>query len=491
MTLRNRMIKSAAWYATTRVWMGVLQWGVGILLARLLMPKDYGLFAMALSVVAVLELLQSFGLGVAIVQRQDLKRRHHNAIFWTMLALSVGIALVAIVAATVAAHVYSEPRLIWMVRLLALSFIFDSFGMVPYNLLTKEIEFRGRSLAEAGAVVVSSLVALAMGYLGFAFWALVVAHLVRSFVRSIGMALACRWWPGFEVSFEKMREIVAFGLRITGSHVIHVLSGTVQTGILARSLGAGDLGIYSMAGSLGKRNPLHKVSTSVLNQLSLPVFSKLQHDDAYLRRHFLKLSKYLAAIAIPLQLGMALVAQDMVLLLLTVKWLAIVPFVQIFSVGGILDIMPLPSTPLLTARGKSKMLVRLAMFHASVMTLAYFVGSHWGLRGVAIAWFGSFTVVRAVLLWLSLREIKVPVGEYLGTIASPVVAALGMTAVVLLVQPFVPGLSGSIERLALSVGAGAVAYGTLLLLFDRSFGRELRGILLEMLPWRSTRKADA
>jgi O-antigen/teichoic acid export membrane protein len=485
------MIRSAAWYASTRVWMGVLQWGVGILLARLLMPKDYGLFAMALSVVALLELLQSLGLGVSIVQRQDLKRRHHNAIFWTMLALSVGIALVATVAASVAAHVYNEPRLIWMVRLLAISFIFDSFGMVPYNLLTKEIEFRGRSLAEAIAVVVSSLVALALGYFGFAFWALVIAHVIRSFVRSIGMAVACRWWPGLEVGFEKMREIVVFGLRVTGAHVIQVLAGTVQTGILGRSLGAGDLGIYSMASSLGKRNPLHKVSTSVLNQLSLPVFSKLQHDDAYLRRHFLKLSKYLAAIAIPLQLGMALVALDIVLLLLTAKWLAIVPFVRIFAVGGILDIMPLPSTPLLTARGKSKMLVRLAMFHASVMTLAYFVGSHWGLMGVAVAWFGSFIIVRAVLLWLSLREIQVPVREYFGTIAPPVLAALGMTAVVLLLQPFVPGLPGSVERLSLTVGAGAVAYGTLLLLLDRSFGRELRGILLEMLPWSSTRKADA
>lgn len=491
MNLRSRMIRSAAWYASTRVWMGLLQWGVGILLARLLMPKDYGLFAMAISVVAVLELLQSLGLGVSIVQRQDLKRKHHNAIFWTMFALSVGIALIATVAASVAAHVYSEPRLIWMVRLLAISFIFDSFGMVPYNLLTKEIEFRGRSLAEGCAVVVSSLVALALGYFGFAFWALVVAHVIRSLVRSVGMALACRWWPGFEVSFEKMREIVTFGLRVTGAHVIQVLAGTVQTGILGRSLGAGDLGIYSMAGSLGKRNPLHKVSTSVLNQLSLPVFSKLQHDDAYLRRHFLKLSKYLAAIAIPLQLGMALVAQDMVLLLLTAKWIAIVPFVRIFSVGGILDIMPLPSTPLLTARGKSKLLVRLAMFHATVVTLAYFVGSHWGLMGVAVAWFGSFTVVRTVLLWLSLREIEVPFRQYFAAIAPPVLAALGMTAVVLLVQPFVPGLPGSVERLALTVGAGAVAYGLLLLLLDRSFGRELKGILLELLPGGSARKADA
>ena len=197
--------------------------------------------------------------------------------------------------------------------------------------------------------------------------------------------------------------------------MIHVLSGTVQTGILARTLGAGDLGIYSMAGSLGKRNPLHKVSTSVLNQLSLPVFSKLQHDDAYLRRHFLKLSKYLAAIAIPLQLGMALVAQDMVLLLLTSKWLAIVPFVRIFAVGGILDIMPLPSSP--PSHRPREVQVARAARHVPRLG-----DDPRLLRGLALgaprAWrspgSGASPLVRAVLLWLSLREIKVPVGEYLG-----------------------------------------------------------------------------
>jgi O-antigen/teichoic acid export membrane protein len=491
MSLRHRMVTSAAWYAGTRAWMGLVSWGVGILLARLLMPQDYGLFAMALSVIVVLELLQNLGLGVAIIQRQDLTPRHLNAVFWIMLGLSIVIALVASGAAGVAARLYDEPRLIWVVRLLALSFVLDAVGLVPYNLLTKEIEFRGRSLAEAVAVVISALTALALAYQGFAFWALVVAHLVRSLVRNVGMLVASGWRPGFDVALAGMGSVVGFGLRVAGAQVIYTLSGTAQTAILGRFLGAVDLGYYSMASSLGKRNPLHKVSTSVISQLSLPVFSKIQKDDVQLRRHFLKVSKYLAALALPLQLGMALVALDLVLLLLTDKWLPIVTFVQVFAVGGILDIMPLPSTPLLTARGKSKMVVRVATVSAITMTAVYLVGVRWGLVGVATGWLVGFTVVRSFLLYLSLRELGLTVGRYLETLYSPILASLAMVAAVLSVRRFIPGGAGSVEHLLLTVAVGAVTYGVALLLLDRGFWIELRGIALELMPRRAPRKADA
>lgn len=491
MSLRQRMVSSAAWYAGTRAWMGVVSWAVGIFLARLLLPQDYGLFAMALSVIAVLELLQNLGLGVAIIQRQDLTPRHLNAIFWIMLGLSMAIALVASGVAPIAAHLYAEPRLTWLVRLLALSFVLDALGLVPYNLLTKEIEFRGRSLAEAVAVVVSAVSALALAYLGFAFWALVVAHLVRSLVRSGGMLLASGWRPGLAVSFIGMRSVLGFGVRVAGAQVIYTLSGTAQTAILGRFLGAMDLGYYSMASSLGKRNPLHKVSTSVINQLSLPVFSKIQQDTPRLRTHFLKVSKYLAALAIPMQLGMALVALDLVLLLLTEKWLPIVTFVQVFAVGGILDIMPLPSTPLLTARGKSQMVVRVASLSAVVMCAVYLVGTRWGLVGVATGWIVGFSIVRSFLLWLSLREIEISVSRYLETLYSPLLAATVMLASVLSVRPFIPGAAGSVEHLLITVAVGAVSYGLALLLIDREFWRELRGIALEMLPGRWARKAGA
>ncbi len=491
MSLRKRMVTSAAWYAGTRAWMGVISWAVSIFLARLLLPQDYGLFAMALSVIHVLELLQNLGLGVAIIQRQDLSPRHLNAIFWIMLGLSVAIAILASVLAGVAAQIYAEPRLTWLVRFLALALVLDAFGLVPYNLLTKEIEFRGRSLAEAVAVVVSAASALALAYLGFAFWALVVAHLVRSVIRNAGMLLASGWRPGFDVSFTGMRSVLGFGIRVAGAQVIYTLSGAGQTAILGRFLGATDLGYYSMASSLGKRNPLHKVSTSVINQLSLPVFSKIQHDTPRLRAHFLKVSKYLAALAIPMQLGMAMVALDLVLLLLTEKWLPIVTFVQVFAVGGILDIMPLPSTPLLTARGKSQMVVRVATLSAVLMSAVYLVGTRWGLVGVAIGWLVGFSVVRGFLLWLSLREIDIPVSRYLETLYSPLLASATMVVIVLSVRRFIPGSPGSVEHLLITVAVGAVSYGLALLLIDREFWRELRGIALEMLPGGSAGKAGA
>jgi PST family polysaccharide transporter len=485
------MVTSAAWYAGTRAWMGLVQWAVGILLARLLLPQDYGLFAMALSVIAVLELLQNLGLGTAIIQRQDLTPRHLNAVFWIMLGVSLAIAVVAVGGSVLAAHVYGEPRLIWMVRLLALSFVLDAVGLVPYNLLTKEIEFRGRSLAEALATVVSAVTALVCAYLGFAFWALVIAHLARSVVRNAGMLMAARWWPGLDVTFTGMRSVVGFGLRIAGAQVIYTLSGATQTAILGRLLGAVDLGYYSMASSLGKRNPLHKVSTSVINQLSLPVFSKIQTDDVQLRRHFLKVSKYLAALAMPMQLGMALVALDLVLLLLTDKWLPIVTFVQIFAVGGILDIMPLPSTPLLTARGKSQLVVKVATVNAISMTLVYLIGVRWGLMGVAAGWLVGHSMVRSFLLYLSLREIGLSVGRYLETLYSPILASLAMVGVMLSLRGFIPGAAGSVEHLLVTVAVGAVSYAIVLLLLDRGFWMELGGIVRELLPGRAPRKADA
>jgi O-antigen/teichoic acid export membrane protein len=483
------MISSAAWYAGTRAWMSVVSWAVSILLARLLLPQDYGLFSMALSVIAVLNLLQNLGLGVAIIQRQDLTPRHLNAIFWIMLGLSVAVALVANGAAVIAAHFYAEPRLTWLVRVLAISFVLDAFALVPYNLLTKEIEFRGRSLADAVSIVVAAGSALTRAYMGFAFWALVVSHLVHSFVRSVGLLLVSGWRPGVDVSFTGMRSVIGFGVRVAGAQVIYTLGGTAQTAILGRFLGVVDLGYYSMASALGKRNPLHKVSTSVINQVSLPVFSKLQHNTLELRVHFLKLSKYLAAFAIPMQLGMTLVALDVVLLLLTEKWLPIVSFVQVFAVGGIFDIMVLPASPLLTARGKAHMVIRVASLSAVLMCGAYLTGTRWGLVGVAIAWIVGYSIVRSVLLWLSLRELDISVSEYLEALYSPLLAATVMLATVLSVRPFIPGASGSVEHLLITVAVGAASYGLALLLIDRGFWRELRGIALEMRGGRSARKA--
>lgn len=478
--LRTRAMKSTIWYATTRLWTQALSWGVTIILARLLTPNDYGLFAMALTVITFLEMFQEFGLGVAIIQRQKLMRQQLNAIFWIVSAASLAITALAICGARIVANFYNEPRLVWMIHILSLTFLLNSFGMVPYSLLTKEIDFKKRSLAEAYGVVASAAVTLILAYLGYNVWALVFGHLVKTALRNTAMTVFCRWIPGFQTSFADMKEIMKFGLNVVGSLGISTLSEVANTSIIGRFLGGHTLGLFSMADSLGKSNPLHKLSTSILNQVSLPVFSKLQEDDERLREYFLKITKYLAVISLPMQIGMALIANDLVHVLLSEKWLPMVGLLQVFCLGGVFYVLPLPSGPVLQARGRADLGFKISAITATVMTSAFFIGAQISLSTVAALWLVSFSSLRIYLLWVSLRELDLRVRKYIKNIYPSVVGTAIMAIIILTGRIMFTSTTGPLERLILEVGMGAAVYGIVLLLIDRGVSVEIRYIVKEV-----------
>ena len=149
-SLRTRAVKSAAWYGATRLWGQLISWAVTVLLARLLAPEDYGLYAIALSVLAMVELLQEFGLGTALIQRQDLTRAQVSAVFWVVASTSLLLTGLTMVAAGAISRIYGEPGLAWPLRLLCLTFLLNSLGTVPYSLLTKNINLRRRSRRPSG-----------------------------------------------------------------------------------------------------------------------------------------------------------------------------------------------------------------------------------------------------------------------------------------------------------------------------------------------------
>jgi teichuronic acid exporter len=481
MELNTQVIRSTAWYVATRLWTQVLSWAVTLVLARLLSPKDYGLFAMSLAVVAFLELFQQFGFGVAIIQRPSMTKQQLNAIFWIVSTASLAVVVVAFLGAGLVATFYREPRLIWMVRILSLTFLLNSFGTVPYNLLTKEIDFKHRSLAEGFGVVTSAGVAIILAYLSYGVWALVLGHLARAAVRNASMSIFCGWIPGFEVSFSGMSGIMRFGLQIAGASGISTLSEVANTSIIGRFLGGSDLGFYSMAENLGKSNPLHNLSTAVINQLSLPIFSRLQEDAEHLRKYFLRITKYLAVISLPLQIGMALVARDLIYVLLSEKWLPIVGIFQIFSLGGVLYILPLPSAPVLTARGKSDTLLKFSGISAFVIIIAFLIGSQFGLNGVAVSWIIAFPILRLYLLSLALKELNLTKWGYVENISSPLMATVAMTVIVLLLEIAAPVPTGVLGRLILEVTVGAASYFMVLFLIDRKFSSEVKYITREVL----------
>ncbi len=475
--LRTLAVKSAAWYGASRVWGQLVSWGVTVLLARLLVPADYGLFAMALSVLMVLELLQEFGLGVAIIQKRDLTRQQVNGVFWVVTSMSLLLTAATFVAAGPISVLYGEGRLTWALRLLSLTFLLNSVGMVPYNLLTKALNLQRRAMAEAMGATASALGALAFAYLGFGVWALVLGHLARAIVLNGALLAFAGWIPGLDVARDGMREVFAFGLRIAGMHLVGNISPAVATFIVGRLLGGTALGLYSMAQSLAE-GP-HRVSTGMINQVSFPVFSKLQDDRDELGNYFLRISKYLAVITIPAQAGLVLIAPDLVPLLLSSRWeAAVVPF-QIICLESAVIMVTLPASPLLTALGRAGFLLRRSFLSLGCMSLATLIGVPFGLEGVAIARLLGTVPLRISMIVPSLWALRMPFGTYLRAFVSPLISAGLMAVVVVVLQHFLAE-TGRLERVALSSAAGAVTYVAALALLDRALLREGHTIVRDL-----------
>jgi O-antigen/teichoic acid export membrane protein len=477
--IRAQAVKSAAWYGGTRLWGQLLSWVVTILLARLLVPADYGLFAMASSVLTMLELLQEFGLGTAIIQRRDLTRAQINGVFWIVFGTSLALTTATMLAAGAIGGFYAEPQLAGVLRVLCLMFLLDSVGMVPYNLLSKALDLRRRSIAEVIGSVAKTLVSLGLAYAGFGVWALVWGHLTRAVVLNGALLAFSGWWPGLQVTRKGMGGVLTFGLRIAGTHLVGSVSPALTALILGRFLGGAALGLYAMATSLSEAP--HRISTALINQISFPVFSRLQGEPEELARYFLKISKYLALISLPAQVGLVLVASDLVPLLLSERWEAVtVPF-QIMCLESAVIVVTLAASPLLTALGRANLLLGRSFLSVTIMASATLIGAWFGLVGVALARLVAMFPLRATLLLPCLWRLGIPVRAFLATMASPLIATGLMTAAVLVVRAALLSESGPPTRLAATAVTGAVVYAGALLLLDRGLVAEVGVIARDLV----------
>lgn len=480
MDLRTRAIKSVGWLAVSRLWTQAVSWAVTVILARLLLPADYGLFAMAMAVIHFLDLFQEMGLGSAIVQRREVSQRQLNAVFW--LSVAIGLVLLggAWVAAPFVARFYAEPQLAWMVRVLATSFLLNSLGTISHGLLTRAIDFRQRSLAEGVATVAGAIVSVGLAWSGQGVWALVWGHVVRQLCRNVALVRAAGWHPGLAVTTVGLGGMVSFGMHVTGASAIGSVIGLVNTAIVGRGLGGPALGLYSMADSLG-RTAINKISISVINQVSFPLFSRLQDDPGRLRASFLTIARYLAVVSFPLQLGLALVGHDVVVLLLTDRWLGMLEVFQVFALGGIVYVQSLPAAPLLNARGRVRAVfwlsVALSCGSAAGAAIGVLIGR---LLFVAIGTMTAACIARLVALSIALAEMRLSPTRYARAIAAPAGAALAMAVVVATVRYALGGDAGSLARLAWSVGAGVTTYSAVLLVADRRLGSDVKGIMQDL-----------
>lgn len=478
--MKDRIARSVFWMVCPRGAVQVVSFLATLAVARLLHPADYGLMALAVMWTYPLALVAELGLGPAIVQFRDLDQRELNLCFWLSMAVA-GAGYVAIYAAAPGlAAWFGSPALSDVLRVAGLGLPVAAARIVPESLLRKRLELDRVSQAEIAATLAAVPVMLGMAAAGAGVWALVAGNLLMPLVQGAVIFGFVRWRPGLRLGSERLSPFLRFGLATLGTRVGWAAYQQADSLVLGKISGGVALGFYSMAKQLALL-PVDKVSV-VVNQLASPLMAELQADRRAMRGSFLRAVRLAGCLAIPLSAGTALVADDLVLVALTEKWLPAVPVLQVLCLFALIRSIDVLLPPVLFARYRAGFLFWWVGSLLLVMPLAFWLGARLiGALGVALA---SLAVYPLLMLWMAreaLRELEAGARMVWEELRPVVLAVAVMAGAVLLARWALPvsGLPHRWLRLAVATGAGALAYaGTL-----AWRGGPLMGELAEVARW--------
>jgi O-antigen/teichoic acid export membrane protein len=449
----------------------LMAWAITIVVIRILTPEDYGLMSMSVVVISLLILANTFGLDAILVQRKDLDEASRRQIFGFVILLNLCLFALLFVTAPWIAGFYGEPRVMLIMRVLALQFIVLIFETMPLSQLGREINFRGLSIVEFATLFAGSLVGLGFALGGAGIWALVVSNLATTTTRIIGLNIIqpvrCR--PRF--TLRGARSLFTFGGTVTMDRTLHFAFAESDKFIGGKLLGKELLGYYAVASHIASL-PIHKLM-GLINAVAFPAFARTQDDRAKVAEYMLKAARIMSMLAFPVFWGISSVAAELTALLLGEKWLAAALPLQILSLVMPLRMLMNVFPPLLWGIGRPDVSATNFLIAALVMPAAFVVGAQGGAVGLAVAWLIAFPVVVAIAVSRGCRLVDVPFTAFLREMLRPVVAAGGMYLAVLAAKPFVYGGPGEIVNLLQLVMLGVFVYGGMVIAIHRSAVREL------------------
>jgi O-antigen/teichoic acid export membrane protein len=361
------------WSLFERIWQQGFQIVVTIILARLLLPEQFGLIAM---LTIFMEVAQSFidsGFGSALIQKQSADHLDECSIFYFNILVSFLAGGALCLSAPWIAAFYQTPLLTPLARILSLSLVINAFGIIHNTLLTKRIDFKVQFKVSAIATVLSGSIGIAMAYKGYGVWSLVAQYVCSNLFRTILIWNFLSWRPSLIFSWHSLRSMFSFGSKLLFSSLLHTICTNMYLVIIGKTFSATDLGYYTRAQET-QHLPVSNIS-SIVGRVTFPLFSSMQGDRERLKRATRKAICALAMINFPLMIGLAVVAKPLVLVLLTEKWLPCVPYLQLLCVGGMLYPLHAINLNVLISQGRSDLFFRLEIYKKILIAVA--IGLTW------------------------------------------------------------------------------------------------------------------
>ncbi|TQI71951.1 O-antigen/teichoic acid export membrane protein [Gramella sp. Hel_I_59] len=381
--LKKKTLTGLGWSSAGNLVGQAMQFVVSIILARLLMPEDFGLMAMVLVFTSLAQVFMNFGFGSALIQDKNAAQEDFSTIFYLNVAIGIVLFIITFLISDLVAQFYETEIISKILRILSVTFIISSFGIIPNIILTKEIDFNKVVKVDITANFLSGLVAIILAYLDYGVYSLVAQSIMASLLRTTFIFFASRWTPSLVFEVASVKKYLNFSSNILFINIISKTLDEMDTILIGKFYPAASLGIFNRAKTL-RKYPLQIIGGGI-NKVMYPSLAKIQDDDERLVKYYSALIHILSFLVIPVMFTLVIIAEPLILLILTEKWIEVVPIFQILClVGFMISIGGINSNIFLT-KGKSRFLLKFETVKRILFSLIILASLRFGLKGMATA----------------------------------------------------------------------------------------------------------
>jgi len=385
-----------------------------VILARLILPGDFGLVAMVVAVIGVSELFRDFGLSAAAMRAKELSREERDNLFWLNTAFGFAATVVVALCAPLVGMLYGDPRAVSVVMVLSISFTISGIT-TQYNAdLTRQMRFTAITITRAVGVTGALVVAVIMALAGAGYWALVAQRLVTLFLMMVLPAAMAGWLPGLPHRHTSVRHFMRFGVALFGTQLLKYCTDNIDSLAIGKVWGPVSLGYYDRGFRL-LVSPLTQINAPMM-QVALPTLSRVYEDTRILERYILKVQLilgYTLASAFALAAGLS---PSLIHILLGPDWGPVVPIFRALAIGGMFRSTAQVAFWLFLSADRSGAQLKMSLVVSPIMVLCILAGVPWGAVGVAIGSTVAYVMQWAISLVWSARSTKLHPGRMLGNI---------------------------------------------------------------------------
>lgn len=479
--LKRRSVKAVAFTAGTGAIDFFIRFGSTALLARLVSPEHWGLVMMSGALIAVADQFRDLGLTTATVQRHAISNEEASNSFWLGVLIAFVLFVLFCASAPLIATYYKDDRVTLITSALAFNLVLGSLTGQHQALLTRQLRLGEMAMVRLFSSVLSTLLAIVLAYHNFGAWALVFREFSRWLFIAIGMWFIMPWIPSRPDFSTSIRDMLGYGMNLTGAHMLGVLSGTMDRFLLGRLWGPDSVASYRQGHQLLSA-PADQV-VSPIYQAAQPALSRLQSDPLRFRNYYLKTLKVVCILTMPSSVFLGLFSKEIAHIFLGPKWHSVGPVIAILAIGVFAKQTISSSALVLFSLGRMSTYLKLSAYASATSIALAVAGSRYGLYGLAIADVCSIFLMAAPRLVWGFRDSPVSIHDFLRAILAPSFSSIAMVAVLFPVSLWLDTDSSAIRLILFGIVGPVVFLGSyscipegrthLLSLFDNL--RELRG----------------